>query len=95
MKLKKRQKKSGLTFQTCIKCGVKNTKENRQRFNKGEALDLILEADDDIEIKHDDSSTNIKLSEEFFEEQERAEKEFLENYYSEADTDTEENKNEV
>ena len=81
MKLKKRTEKKGLKWETLLILGVKNTKENKIRFNNGEALDLILEADKDIEVKHD--STNNQLSKEFLKEQEVAEKKYLDNYYKE------------
>ena len=81
MKLRKKAKKKGITFETCLACGVKNTKENKQRFNKGEALDLIAEADKDIEVRSD--PTNTRLSEKFIKEQEEAEKKYLDNYYKE------------
>ena len=83
MKLKKREKKKGLTFETCLAFGVKNTKENKQRFNKGEALDLIVEADKDIEVKSD--PTNTKLSNKFMKEQEEAEQKYLEEYYKDTE----------
>ena len=50
-----------------------------RRWVKGEALDLILEADKDIEINHE--STNNQLSKEFLKEQEIAERKYLNNYY--------------
>ena len=79
MKLKKRKKKTGIDWETCLEFGVKNTRENKQRFNKGEALDLMADSLVDIEVKHDPIS-NI-LSDEFIKEQEQSEKKFLDAYY--------------
>ncbi len=43
MKLKKRQKSKGITWEMIIAFGVKDSQYNYSRYKNGEALDLLAE----------------------------------------------------
>ena len=79
MKLvKRKEKKKGIQWDTLIACGVKDTTENRIRHRNGEALDLILEADSDVEVKNDPVTNKVDLD--YLKEQQQSEDRYLEAY---------------
>lgn len=81
LKKKDKNKEPTIKYKTLLKLGVKDTKENKKRYLKGEALDLIAEAIkiEEFQIKHD--PTTNKIDADFLKEQEQSEEEFLKKYY--------------
>lgn len=95
MRLKKRTakaRKQGIRWETVLAFGVKDTKESRERFLNGEALDLMLEVEDEPQepiINHDPVSNIVDISA-WAEEQTKLEDEAYNRFLNKSEEDTDE-----
>lgn len=83
-KLKKRDKHTEpkIKYKTLLKLGIKDTKENKQRWLNGEALELIVESTEPTkEIKINYDPTHNKVDAIFLKEHNQSEEEYLNKYY--------------